>query len=180
MHTVASQCTGMAEEILDVRIKDTVGLLPSLHKGLASRVAGCTGFTERRQADRPASANTILKMSLETEKVSQPRQFPALTHAFFPPHIISAELSMQVDEVNQQLDISKVFTVRSSQVHYVPDYARYTCTVSVFWCESMPKPQKITWIASAWLLSDLKVHDVWYAQRNTWAAALASCDFHHV
>lgn len=42
-------------------------------------------------------------MSLETEKVSQPWQFPVLTRAFFLPHIILAELSMQLKEVNQQL-----------------------------------------------------------------------------
>lgn len=94
IHTVISQRSGTAEEI-DLRCHDKRhrGLLPSLHQGLAPRVPGCTGFTECRQAERSASANTILKMSLETEKVSQPRQFPVLTRTFFIPTL--SQLSCQ-------------------------------------------------------------------------------------
>lgn len=154
IHTVVSHRTRKAEEISDCQDKR---LLPSLHQGLA--------LIYWAPPARSASANTILKMSLETEKVSQ--QFPALTRAFFPAHIISAELPMQLDEVNQQSGISKVLTIRS-QVYCGLDYARYTHRVSAFWCEGVPKPQKITWIASVWLLSDPKVHGAWYI----WAAAL--------
>lgn len=100
IHTVMSQRTRKAEEIPDCQDKR---LLPSLDQGLA--------LIYWASSVRPAPANTILKTSLETEKVSQ--QFPALTQAFFPAHIISAELSMQLDEVNQQSGISKVFIIRS-------------------------------------------------------------------
>jgi len=56
---------------------------------------------------------------------------PSAHTRFFPPLNISAELSTQLEEVNLQLDISKVFTIQT-QVYYTLDYARYRHRVSVF------------------------------------------------
>lgn len=111
-------------------------------------MAGCTGFTEHhRQTDQ--HLQTQLWNVAGNRRGFPVPAVPRAHTCFFPSHIISAELSMQPDEVNQQLGISKVCTIRWSQVSYIPDYEKHPCTVSVFWCESI----QITWIVHCWLIS---------------------------
>lgn len=85
-------------------MKATAGLLPSLHQGFAPSTAGCVGFTECCQAAWPAAASTALKMSLETEKAFPAPAAPSTHTCFLHPHVISGELSLQL-EANQQLGI---------------------------------------------------------------------------